>query len=60
MHKIVMGLEIQPEFGFHSEKHPQPRGGIGSDRALAIDALPRRIRLCRDVNVLDPTRRLWN
>src|SRR5450759_2213027 len=35
MHKIVMGLEIQPEFGLHSEKHPQPRGGIGRDGALA-------------------------
>ena len=35
MHKIVMCLEIQPEFGFHPKKHPKPRGGVGRDSALA-------------------------
>src|SRR5665647_1795153 len=39
MHEIVMGLKIQPEFGLHPEKHPQPRGGIGRNRALARDDL---------------------
>jgi hypothetical protein len=39
MHKIAMGLEVQPEFGPHSEKHPQPRGGIGRDCAPARDDL---------------------
>ena len=33
VHKIVMGLKIQPEFGFHSKKYPQPSGGIRRDGA---------------------------
>jgi hypothetical protein len=33
MHKIVVGLEIQPEFGFHSKKYSQPSRGIRRDGA---------------------------
>jgi hypothetical protein len=43
MHKIVMRLEVHPEFGLHSEKHSQPRSGIGRDRALARHDLWSRI-----------------
>ncbi len=43
MHEIVMGLEIQPKFGFHSEIHPQPRGtGLNE---ITRSALAREKRL---------------
>ena len=33
--KVMVGLQVQPEFRFHSEVHPEPRSGISGDRTIA-------------------------
>lgn len=35
--KVVTRLEIEPEFGFHSEKTPQTQCGVGRDGTTAVN-----------------------